>query len=119
MNESKGILSPDKNSVRWPWYLFVVVVLLLVVVLANVRVGDVPGNTDDTLMYRGVLYGNCATHDSVPRYLQCDSIGVLSVPGATEETVLHDGIVYGECVGNNTIVELPAESVRCYPVAVS
>lgn len=117
MNEARGILSPDKNSVRWPWYLFVVVVLLLVVVLANVRVGDVPGNTDDTLMYRGVLYGNCATHDSVPRYLQCDRIGVLSVP-VSENTVTHDDIVYGECVGNATIIELPSTSVRCYPVGV-
>lgn len=120
MSESRGILSPDENSVRWPWYLFAVVVLLLVIVLVDVRVGDVPGNSDDTLMYHGVLYGNCSTHDSsVPRYLQCDRIGVLPVPGVTESTVLHNGIVYGECVGNNAIIELPAGSVRCYPVAVS
>lgn len=118
MNEAKGKLLPDKNFVTWPWYAAFLGVLFLVIGLTSLRVGDVPGNTDDTLMYRGVLYGNCAPHDSVPRYLQCERIGVLSVPGATEETVSHDGVVYGECVGDNEVIELPAASVRCFPVAV-
>lgn len=117
MNESRGKLSPDKNAPHWPWYVALVFVIVGVILLANVRVGDVPGNSNDTLMYRGVLYGNCATHDSVPRYLQCDRIGVLSVP-VSENTVTHDDIVYGECVGNATIIELPSTSVRCYPVGV-
>ena len=119
MNETQGKFSPDKNYVTWPWYALLVVVLLAVVGLTSLHVDNVPGDTDVTLMYGGVLYGNCATHDSVPRYLQCDSIGVLSVPGVTEKTVRHDGVVYGECVGDNAIVELPAASVRCFPLATA